>query len=200
METRRLSDLTDDEFIANCRERGELTLAAMVEFERREDRLRELAPDLASQVDDSRRELAKAFDGIRGVLDTKFKPLGDMSALLHNRFAEMGQQLGQQLRVAKAFDFPKIAMRESSGLDIPPYVLPRKPADIDAQDTADAAAFTAVVLTDLYQLIEKSVAAQEAIVSHTVATSRTTRLYNLAILAVAILSLLVALLALVKQQ
>ena len=51
METKPLSEMTDDQYIAHCRtDLDGLTIGAMIEFERREDRVRELAPDIAGRV------------------------------------------------------------------------------------------------------------------------------------------------------
>src|SRR5205809_4464423 len=63
METKPLSEMTDDQYIAHCRtDLDGLTIGAMIEFERREDRVRELAPDIAGRVDGVRRDMAKKFD------------------------------------------------------------------------------------------------------------------------------------------
>ena len=111
--------------------------------------------------------------------------------LLHNRFAEIGEKLS----AAKGFNLatpilppPRV---EIPSIDYAASV----PNHVDVQDTADAAAVTVVALADLYQLSEKSVAAQEALISHTISAGHTSRRFSVAILVVGILTLLVGVLA-----
>lgn len=62
--------------------------------------------------------------------------------------------------------------------------------DKDANDAADAAATTVVVLADLYQLLEKSVATQEALNAQIETAGRTAHRLNVAIFIVALCTLL----------